>query len=142
MCESLSGCTFYNCNQDIYIILYNDDTSDNNVEGRIRWTLAHELGHCMLQHLNTMSKYKAAENSFGNIDEINLQIETEADVFAANFLSPLPLFEKLHIQSPVDIKNTFGLSALASNNRMQDYLKWKNTHFKCSYDNEMKKCFN
>ena len=45
LCESKSGCTHYDVANNRYLILWNSDSSGNNVEGRKRWTKAHELGH-------------------------------------------------------------------------------------------------
>jgi hypothetical protein len=56
-----------------YIIVYNDDTSEN-IPQRIRFSLAHELGHIHLDHFE-----------FG---EALLAREKEADLFANKLLSP------------------------------------------------------
>lgn len=47
VCQSMDGCTFYQRSQNRYLILYNADC----LRTRIRWTLAHELGHILLGHL-------------------------------------------------------------------------------------------
>ena len=67
----------------------------------------------------------------------NLYFENEADYFAATILSPFPLFKYLHINSPIDIQNVFGLSAEASFYRYKDYLKWLKNHRKTSWENDI-----
>lgn len=50
LCESKSGCTHYDVGKNRYLILFNSSRENHNVLGRIRWTLAHELGHVTLNH--------------------------------------------------------------------------------------------
>jgi len=139
LCESKSGCTHYDTAQDRYLVLYNDSTANNNVQGRIRWTLAHELGHVRLKHLPHIAANQIAENSFSNLSDPAL--EAEADHFAALLLCPMPLFEQLQIQSPADIHQVFGLSHEAADCRWRDYLKWKRYHKKTAWENDMKRLY-
>ena len=134
ICQSQSGCTQYQKSTDRYLILWNND--ENIVSGRKRWTQAHEIGHIVLKHLPLANESAIAENSFG-ISCPNL--ESEADIFAAELLAPLPLFDMFNIKSPEDIKHTFGLSNEASNNRWNDYKKWKSLRRKTYWENDMKK---
>lgn len=113
LCESKSGATHYDTANDRYLILWNRDESGFAGVGRKRWTKAHELGHVILRHLP-----QAAER-FGNLKQP--EFEQEADRFAADLLCPSPLFDLLHIQSPVDIGFVFGLSNEASNYRWEEY---------------------
>ena len=108
LCESESGCTHYDITNDRYLVLFNGSTSNNNVVGRIRWTLAHELGHVKLNHLPYLAEPRIAENNFNNLSDPEL--EAEADYFAALLLCPMPLYDQLHIQSPSDIQKVFFLS--------------------------------
>lgn len=121
--ESKAGCTHYECATGRYLILWNDDPSDNNVPGRQRWTQAHELGHVMLDHLPMSKTVKLAEtrNQYGAIREL----EEEADQFAATFLCPTPLYRALNIYSAADIMNVFGLSEEASNIRWSEYIRFR-----------------
>lgn len=57
LCESESGCTHYDITNDRYLVLVNSSTANNNVIGRIRWTLAHELGHVKLNHLPYLAEH-------------------------------------------------------------------------------------
>lgn len=136
-CESKSGCTHYDIANDRYLILYNSSPTDNNVLGRIRWTKAHELGHVVLNHLPYIAEPMIAENTFSSLT--NPELEAEADHFAAMLLAPFPSFKLYNIQSPLDIKRKFGLSAEASQNRFTDYLKWQRSHRKTAWENDLLK---
>ena len=140
LCESESGCTHYDVANDRYLVLFNSSTSNNNVLGRIRWTLAHELGHVILNHLPYVAEPHIAEQNFNNLFDPTL--EAEANYFASLLLCPMPLYEQLHIQSPLDIQNTFGLSCEASDVRWKAYLKWKRNHRKTAWENDMKRIYN
>lgn len=139
LCESQSGCTYYDVSNDRYLVLFNSSTANNNVIGRIRWTLAHELGHVVLNHLPYIAEPLIAEHNFNNLS--NPELEAEADYFAAAFLCPMPLFDQLHIQSASDIQNTFGLSYEASEVRWKEYIKWKRNHRKTAWENDLKKIY-
>ena len=84
--------------KDTYLILYNDDLKN---KGRVLWSLAHELGHIVLDHKNQGEKE-----------------EVEAHTFASQLLLPQCLLKKLFkagikITIPY-LKNKFGLSEKAS----------------------------
>ena len=137
VCESKTGCTHYDIANDRYLILWNSSQSDNNVEGRRRWTKAHELGHVILNHLSLAAQPMLAENNLNNLTPT--EIETEADVFAATLLCPMPIFQMLDISSPSDISRVFGLSAEASANRWNEYLKWSRYRRKTAWENDMRR---
>ena len=140
LCESESGCTHYDITNNRYLVLFNGSTANNNVVGRIRWTLAHELGHVILKHLSYLAEPRIAENNFNKLS--NPELEAEADYFAALLLCPMPLYEQLHIQSASDIQDVFGLSYEASNVRWNEYIKWKRSHRKTAWENDMKRLVN
>ena len=139
ICESQSGCTHYDILNDRYLILCNQSTENNNNIGRQRWTLGHEIGHVVCNHLAISAFDKLAENSLSTIS--NQEYESEADHFSATMLAPFPLFKILNITSPVDIQNIFGLSSQASYNRYNQYLKWKDTRYKTAWENNMIKLY-
>lgn len=62
------GCTIYNRERNIYIVLYND--KEQSLE-HLNWTLAHEIGHIYLEH------------TFDGAKE-----EIEAHFFAAQLIVP------------------------------------------------------
>lgn len=134
-CQSNSGCTFYNREKNTHVIAFNKLLP----KGRQQWTLAHELGHCFLNHFDNIDYEQIAENNIASIFDKTL--ESEADYFASVILAPFPLYHTLNIQSEIDIQNIFGLSAQASVNRYNDYLQWRNVHYKNSFDVEVLKLF-
>lgn len=138
ICQSKSGCTIYNPSVGKYLLLYNNASYDNNVSGRRQWTLAHELGHILLNHLAHASN-SVPENDAQQA--FNKLLESEADEFSATILAPFPLFQQLSIKSSLDVKRVFGLSDLASVNRYSSYIKWKRAHVKTSFDDDMVKLF-
>ena len=140
LCESESGCTNYDVASDRYLVLFNSSTENNNVLGRIRWTLAHELGHVTLKHLPYIAEPSIAENNFNNLT--HPELENEADYFAALLLCPMPLYEQLHIQSAQDVQRVFGLSWEASDVRWREYFKWKRSHRKTAWENDMRRLVN
>lgn len=139
LCESESGCTHYDIIKNRYLVLFNSFAVANNVPGRIRWTLAHELGHVILNHLPYIAEPHIAESNFNNLS--NPELEAEADCFAATFLCPMPLFETLHIQSAENIETVFGLSCEASEYRWNDYMRWKRSHRKTAWENDIKRIY-
>lgn len=139
LCESKSGCTHYDISNKRYLILCNQSYDENNNSGRQRWTCSHEIGHIICNH-HVLSAYdKLAENSLLQIS--NPEYEAEADFFAGSLLAPFPLFDQLHIASPIDVQNTFGLSSEASLYRFKQYLRWKSTRVKTAWENDMIRVF-
>lgn len=140
-CESNSGCTHYDSKNNKYLVLYNDSHENYNVDGRILWTLAHELGHIVLGHLIKLSSISLiAENNFNR--NIHTTYEQEADFFASCLLAPVQLFEYFNVKSVIDVQNKFGLSSQASIYRWKDYLKWKSRNYQTPFDVEIIKIFN
>lgn len=110
-------------NEEIYVIIY-----ANKPYWRNRFTIAHELGHILLGHLND----ERLEMDRGGIDSaLYKKLENEADVFASNLLAPpILIHEKLssysfpYIESA--ISNTFHISMQAVKyHRIGDYQLWK-----------------
>lgn len=134
-CQSNSGCTFYNKKDNLHLIVFNK----LKPQGRQKWTLAHELGHCFLNHFDEICNEHIAENNITSI--FNKTLESEADCFASLLLAPFPLYKALGIRSKTDIQSTFGLSAQASENRFNSYLRWKNSHYKNSFDRSVVNLF-
>ena len=94
------------------IICYNN----SGPEGRIRFSLMHELGHFILEHQET-----TPEN------------EEEADYFASCILAPRVAISKTLCRTADAIHDTFGLSYAASNRALADFKKW---HGRKKYDSE------
>lgn len=135
LCNSETGCTHFDVKKCNFLILYNEQM----VNGRIRWTLAHEYGHIALNHIFLLQDCSMSEHI--PTDTLNKTLEREADFFAATLLSPFPLFELLNIKSSIDVQNTFGLSDEASLNRFSQYIHWKRSHIKTAWENDLKRLY-
>lgn len=95
------GFTIYVKNQ--WIIFYN---SNNASRRRIRFSIAHELGHIFLNHkmLSTNSIFGTIFYTHENIREEDKTIlEQEADMFAIRLLAPLCVLMDVNIRSPQKI---------------------------------------
>ncbi|OLN21432.1 hypothetical protein BTO30_15055 [Domibacillus antri] len=77
------GCCFHWKQQDIYLVLYNEKVEN---QARIRWTIAHELGHYMLKH--NLKSQRSILGRGGVPDKEYDMYEKEANCFARNFLAP------------------------------------------------------
>lgn len=84
------GCTIYDPDSNIYIVLYND--KEQTYE-HLNWTLAHEIGHIYLEH-----------TSDTEIEEI------EAHFFAAQFLMPeYSIYEISKLKGSVSVEDIYYL---------------------------------
>lgn len=93
---------------DKWYIFYDDAVEP---EGRIRFTLAHELGHILLGHeMETQATELFRVQHSGN----KPLIETRADMFAARLLVPACVLAALQIRTPEQIMELCGLSYTAA----------------------------
>lgn len=103
-----------------YTIAYNDTIFN---EGRIRFTLLHEIGHIYLKHL---IDFKETILSRSRLTESKYKIlEYEANAFARNALAPTILVMKMELWSESndsDIIRYFGLSQSAARVRINSLL--------------------
>lgn len=83
--NSNEGC-LWRRNDNQYIIFYNDTLPKKE---RVRFTIAHELGHFVLKHLEKDGKTNIARYSLSAED--SMIFEREANYFAKRLLSPMPL---------------------------------------------------
>jgi len=114
---SKDGCAIYKVKKNGYIVLYNDLCSIK----RQRWTLAHELGHIVLNHLKDNKLTKICRNNI--TDEEYIFMEKEANEFAAQFLANSNILSCLDIKNPGDITTWCNLSNEASKNRFNNLKK-------------------
>lgn len=100
-----------------YSIAYNDFKSNT----RIRFTLMHELGHIYLNHLIDFEKTEMLRagkiTSTLSIQEYKV-LENEANAFARNVLSPVPMFLTLKDKSINNVSLAFGISPSAAETRI------------------------
>lgn len=130
LCKSNSGATHYDPDSNRYLILYNASMN----QGRILWTLAHEIGHICIGHLEAIEE---AEIAYTEQRDSYDQFESEADYFAWNFLAPLPVMREMGIRSESEIRTTYGLSAQAAALQYDRYTKWCRSHIKTAWENNI-----
>ena len=116
------GRSFYDPTHNIYMIVYDSSKKSQ----RIRFTLAHELGHILLGHL----KNELTQIDRGGISNSLYQnFENEADTFAGNLLAPpILILEKIknisHFSSSIVCKS-FALSFnCVEYYRKKDFTEW------------------
>lgn len=93
-----------------YITIYNDDFSQKTPQ-RIRFTLAHELGHMILGHFKNDKCY-LGRNSIS--DDEHFEMEREADFFATELLAPKTIISPKWSVNDISLK--FDISKTASSN--------------------------
>lgn len=106
------------CEDEEYVIALNENACG---ERRRRWTLAHELGHCMLGHLQSTAHSVAQER--------------EADAFAAEILAPLTVLHFCSISSAQELSAVCGLSAQAGEIRFRELSLLRKTTADCCRKN-------
>lgn len=100
------------CHNGKYIIFYNDIIDNSE---RIRWTIAHELGHISLNH-HKNEKTILTRNRLSK--EEYIIYELEAHTFAREFLAPMSLVYYIYscFGNSANISSIFGLSHEATQN--------------------------
>lgn len=112
--RSLDGYTVYD---DVnFTIAYNDVGKS---DGRIRFTLMHEIGHIYLNHLIDFEKTCLYRGGGGLSKEEDKVLENEANAFARNVLVPISIIQKLKNKSLYNIAYRFGITYKAARVRME-----------------------
>ncbi|MDD3271730.1 MAG: ImmA/IrrE family metallo-endopeptidase [Syntrophomonadaceae bacterium] len=99
-----------------YLIVYDEAVFS---EGRIIWTIAHELAHIVLKHL---IHFEQTEIHKGLTDRENKVLEKEADAFASEFLAPAEVLLGCKCRTKRRIIKLCGLSDEAAGYK-EEYLK-------------------
>lgn len=118
VCECLGtdGYSIYNGNN--YTITYNNKIKS---KGRINFTLAHEIGHIILNHHKDFDVTSILEDNFTK-EEYKI-LENEANCFARNLLAPAPLIQCLSFHEYyLNVSKFFNITLKASNTR-KSFLK-------------------
>lgn len=102
--------------KDQPIIYYNDSKPHN----RVRFTIAHELGHCILGHL---SKGKVTNRINSETDAYSDPQEVQANVFARDLLMPATVLHSLNVRSPEDIMDICNVSKQSAEIRYKRLLE-------------------
>ena len=113
ICECLGtdGYSIYNGNN--YTIAYNNTIKS---QGRINFTLMHEIGHIILHHHKDFDVTEVLEDNFTKAEYKIL--ENEANCFARNVLAPAPLAVELRFLSTFfSIPDYFNITMSAATTR-------------------------
>lgn len=114
--QNLTGDGFSFKSNGRCIIYYNDLKPTH----RIRFTIAHELGHCLLGHLLFGKTYH--RNSEINTNNIDIR-EMQANVFARDTLMPATVLHSLRINSADDISKICNVSIQSAEIRYKRLLE-------------------
>lgn len=114
--ESADAKTQHLRGQADYLVVYDDRVENYQ---RIRWTIAHEIGHIVLGHLIS---FDATALYRGSLTEAEYKVlEREADTFAVNLLAPMTIINRLpSVQTKLDFMELCDLSGEASENCMEE----------------------
>lgn len=112
-CRSYSADSFKHTG--LGCVMYNDACS----QGRILFSLAHEIGHIALGHVGEAQEYEAA-----------------ADAFAGYLLAPCVMIDHYHCKNSEDVVSHFSLSTSAANIAWLNYRRWKR-HAPCAGDTDL-----
>lgn len=89
---------------------------------RIRWTLAHEIGHIFLGHFQDFQK-TILSRSVLTLKEYKV-LEREAHYFAAEILGPMHVLKKIGVCKADEIQKVCDISKEAATNRERDLVLW------------------
>lgn len=113
--QSEDGALWFDSDTNNYVILYNTNIFN---KARIRFTIAHELGHFFLKHAEETNKTIISRYLLPR-DEYD-RMEKEANYFAKRFLAPIPAIDDFLKYKPkintYDISMIFDISNAASKN--------------------------
>lgn len=98
-----------------YLVVYDDRVENYQ---RVRWTIAHELGHIVLGHLTS---FDATALCRGSLTEVEYKVlEREADTFAVTYLLMTIINRLPSIRTKADFMELCDLSGEASDNCMEE----------------------
>lgn len=119
-----------------YCIYYNDIDRNIVTSNRVRWNLAHELGHVILNHHELIGADKLYRKGLN--DDAYYYFEQEANYFAQLILVPHAALLGFKVDSARNIRVMCKISDPAAKRRFYDFQIWK-THVNASdeYDNRI-----
>lgn len=126
--EALSGDGFSANVKDKKIIFINDTIPNNN---RRRFTLAHELGHCLLGH--PLDNIQFRTNEFYDSKQT---LEAEANVFARSLLMPAIVLAKLNVHTTNEIMKLCKTSKQSASIRAERLARLYERNMFCSHPYE------
>lgn len=114
--DTLSGCAFFDDDTDEFVVKYNPTESPN----RQRFTIAHELGHVVLGHVQPGKPKKDRSLVYDKMDKD----EVAANQFAAEIVIPHKLLKQYVYDEgfyrAADLARLFGVSEQAMYYRMRN----------------------
>jgi len=123
-CQTKDACADYYASKGKYIIYYNDiDKIAFINSNRYRWSIAHELGHILLNHHKISDKTRIFR--FNLSDEEYNQFEEEADYFAQLLLVPHAALLGFKISASNQLQIMCKISSPASRRRYYEFVEWK-----------------
>lgn len=123
-CQTKDACADYYALKEKYIIYYNDiDKIAFINSNRYRWSIAHELGHILLNHHKISDKTKIFR--FNLSDKEYDKLESEADYFAQLLLVPHAALLGFRINASNHLRIMCKISSPASRRRYYEYVEWK-----------------
>ena len=139
--ETKDSYVVYCHSKNKYCIYYNDLDLNITSCNRVRWNLAHELGHVLLKHHKLCSKEKLLRGGFflENIDDYNYKIaEIEANYFAQLILVPHAALLGFKIMNQKQLKDICQISDKAAKRRYYEFVEWKShVNAQDEYDNHI-----
>ena len=140
-CGTEDACTDYHANQNQYIIYYNDISYSSKIKSnRYRWSIAHELGHILLNHHKNHNQTRIFRNHLS--DQMYQRLEEEADVFASYLLVPHAALCFFSIKDEKDIAHICKISSPAAKRRNFEYSLWlRKNPFQDEYDRKIRSLF-
>lgn len=137
--ETGDAFTVYNSSTDQYLIFYNNIDQNLIASNRYRWNIAHELGHVVLKHHKRYRETKIFRNSLSKKEYLNL--ENEADIFAAYILVPHSVIYYYHPENYHALKRLCVISEKAAKIRFNEYSLWLSRGYWGGYDYNISKLF-
>lgn len=121
--ETKDSYVVYHRKKNKYCIYYNDLDKNITNSNRVRWNLAHELGHVVLKHHNMCDNEKLFRSNIK--DELYNYLEDEADYFAQLILVPHAALVGFNIRNYRDIRTMCKISDPAAKRRFFEFSIWK-----------------
>lgn len=116
--RSKDGATLYDEENNYYTIIYNKKILS---PGRIRFTLAHELGHIVLKHLEIYEQTRISRRGLNNKE--NNVLEKEANTFAGLVLAHPKILQFINIINYKQLLYICSISKEAAKFRFKYYKK-------------------
>lgn len=115
-----------NVNYDGYSININNNkliyyNKNNNIK-TIRFVIAHELGHCILNHIN---ENEITQTYLNEHDDYTSILELQANIFARGILMPATVLNSLNVNSAAEISELCNVSYESAKIKYQRLLELK-----------------